>query len=264
MRHVDGLLHCLDLIGAIDADGDVGHHVAPPCGRLLRPRSRGPAHSHASPRWLPEQLRLTNAVPVKCPHAPLGVSTAVSGRRGEFRESDARARLRRRGAAKQPDADDILVGRGSTGGLPSRRARGRAEKRDEGARVRVGDPPGVVRPRHQRAQGAAGALDPVDDGLRYRSDSPLAKARLGIGGQVRPIPRAPRADEGKSAAEGPSACGSSRRRRALPRDSAGAPRASRRAPALAPRARGRRSASGRSCRLPEQRWRMGEQSDAGV
>src|SRR5712691_2486188 len=30
MGHVDGLLLFLDLMGAVDADRDVGHHVAPP------------------------------------------------------------------------------------------------------------------------------------------------------------------------------------------------------------------------------------------
>src|SRR6266851_5923340 len=31
MGHVDGLLLFLDLLGAVDADRDDGHHVAPPC-----------------------------------------------------------------------------------------------------------------------------------------------------------------------------------------------------------------------------------------
>src|SRR6266542_5269143 len=31
MGHVDGLLLFLDLMGAVDADRDGGHHVAPPC-----------------------------------------------------------------------------------------------------------------------------------------------------------------------------------------------------------------------------------------
>ena len=31
MGHVDGLLLFLDLMGAVDADRDDGHHVAPPC-----------------------------------------------------------------------------------------------------------------------------------------------------------------------------------------------------------------------------------------
>src|SRR3989442_14954866 len=31
MGHVDGLLLFLDLLGAVDADRDGGHHVAPPC-----------------------------------------------------------------------------------------------------------------------------------------------------------------------------------------------------------------------------------------
>src|SRR6266498_4363223 len=40
MGHVDGLLLFLDLTGAVDANRDVGHHVAPPCAVFSPSRCR--------------------------------------------------------------------------------------------------------------------------------------------------------------------------------------------------------------------------------
>src|SRR2546425_9402008 len=70
MGHIDGLLLFLDLMGAVDADRDVEHHVAPPCAvfspiappRRARPARAGPCRPRRSDA---RSLRLERLTPGK-------------------------------------------------------------------------------------------------------------------------------------------------------------------------------------------------------